>query len=146
MGACGGDERDADAAAPGIGIDIEGRELAVLGKVGLVRGSGGGEAENFVVGVAVAGGVGEAAGFGWADDVGVSGDDGVRVGRAGVGEVVFFGAVLRAELIEIAGGEDSAVAVLPGADVDARNGERVGRLSGAEEHGVSIAEKRGLRD
>ena len=36
MGAGGGDERDADAAAPGIGIDIEGCELAVMGKVGLL--------------------------------------------------------------------------------------------------------------
>src|SRR5580704_7872132 len=51
MGAGGGDERDANAAAPGIGIDIEGCELAVMGKVGLVRGGCGGEAENFVAGV-----------------------------------------------------------------------------------------------
>ncbi len=47
MGAGGGDERDADAAAPGIGIDIEGGELAVMGKVGLMRGRCGGEAEDF---------------------------------------------------------------------------------------------------
>lgn len=157
MGAGGGDERDSDAAAPGIGIDIEGCELAVMGKVGLLRGARGGEAENFFFGVAgdvaeatvglacgvaaVAGDDGEAAGFGWADDVGVSSDDGVGVGRIGVGEIVFLGAVLGAELIEIAGGEDSGVAVLPGANVDARDGERVGGLSGAEEHGASIAEK-----
>ena len=44
MGAGGGDERDADSAAPGIGIDIEGCELAVMGKVGLLRGACGGEA------------------------------------------------------------------------------------------------------
>src|ERR1700728_4939896 len=128
MGAGGGDERDSDAADPGIGIDVEGCELAVMGKVGLLRGARGGEAENFFVGVA--GDVAEAAGFGWADDVGVSGDDGVGVGRVGVGEIVFLGAVFGAELIEIAGGEDSGVTVLPGADVDARDGECVGWLGG----------------
>jgi len=182
MGACGGDERDADAAAPGIGIDIEGGELAVMGKVGLLRGTCGGEAENFVVGVG--GDVAEATGglacgvAAVADDVVeaieickcavgpdvkiaagtavefgvrvsrglVEGDDGVGVGRIGVGEIVFLGAVLGAELIEIAGGEDSGVAVLPGANVDARDGERVGRLGGTEEHGKSMAEKEGLRD
>jgi hypothetical protein len=32
--------------------------------------------------------------------------------------------------------------VLPGADVDARDGECVGGLGGAEEHGVSIAWER----
>ena len=176
MGACGGDECDADAAAPGIGIDIEGCELAVMGEVGLLRGARGGEAEDFfargsddvveaaggeVGGVrelvcrlgggvgGVAGDVGKiagfdwAAGFGWVDDVGVGGDDGVGMGRVGVGEIVFRGAVLGAQLIEIAGGEDSGVAVLPGADVDAGDGERVGGLSGAEEHGVSIAERQG---
>jgi hypothetical protein len=90
----------------------------------------------------VAGDVAEAAGFGLADVVGVGSDDGVGMGRVGVGEIVFLGAVLGAELIEIAGGEDSGVAVLPGADVDARDGERVGWLSGAEEHGVSIAWER----
>jgi hypothetical protein len=36
--------------------------------------------------------------------------------------------------------------VLPGADVDARDGERVGWLGGAEEHFKSMAERRGLRD
>jgi hypothetical protein len=121
MGAGCGDERHADAAAPGIGIDIESGELAVIEQVGLVRGSGGGEAEDVV------------------GEIGVGGDDGVGVGRIGVGEVVFFGAVLGAELIEIAGGEKSGVAVLPGADVDARDGESVGGLSGTKEHEASIA-------
>jgi hypothetical protein len=36
--------------------------------------------------------------------------------------------------------------VLPGADVDARDGERVGGLGGTEEHGVSIAERQGTRE
>ena len=100
-----------------MGIDIECGELAVVGKVGLVRWAGGGEAVK---------------------DVASGGDDGVGLGRVGVREIVFFGAVLWAEIVEIAGGEDSAVAVLPGADVDARDGESVRRLSGAEKHGASI--------
>jgi hypothetical protein len=115
-----------------------------MGKVGLVRGGCGGEAEDFFAGVV--GDVAEAAGFGWTADVGVSGDDGVGMGRVGVGEIVFLGAVLGAKLIEITGGEDSGVALLPGADVDARDGECVGGLSGAEEHAVSIAEKQGTRE
>ena len=126
MGAGCGDESDADAAAPGIGIDIEGGELAVVGKVGLVRGGGGGEAEDLVA------------------EIAVGGDDGVWAGRIGVGEIVFLGAVLGAELIEIAGGEESGIAVLPGADVDARDGESVGGLSGAEEHFKSMAERQWL--
>jgi hypothetical protein len=121
MSAGGRDERDADAEAPRMGIDIEGSELAVVGKVGLVGGSCSGEA---------------------VDDVTGEGDDGVGLEGIGVGEIVFFGAVLGAELIEIACGEDSCVAVLPGADVDARDGERVRRLSWTEEHFKSIAEGR----
>jgi hypothetical protein len=105
-----------------MGIDIEGGELAVFGKVGLVRGSGGGEA---------------------VDDVAGDGDDGVGVEGIGVGEIVFVGAVLGAEIVEIAGGKDSGVAVLPGADVYASDGESVGGLSRAEEHGASI--KAGIR-
>jgi hypothetical protein len=99
-------------------IDIESSELAVVGKVGLVRGGSGGET---------------------VDDVAGDGDDGVGLERIGVGEIVFIGAVLGAEIVEITGGEDSAVAVLPGADVDASDGESVGRLGGAEKHGASIA-------
>ena len=99
-------------------IDIEGGELAVTGKVGLVRGRCGGEA---------------------VDDVAGDGDDGVGLEGIGVGEIVFVGAVFRAECIEIAGGKDSGVALLPGADVDARDGESVGRLGGAEKHGASMA-------
>jgi hypothetical protein len=121
VGAGGRDERDADAAAPGIRINIEGGELAVVGKVGLLGGTRGGEAEDLVAGIAV------------------GGDDGVRVRIVGVREVVFLGAVLGAELIEIAGGEKSGIAMLPGADVNARDGESVGRLSGTEEHEASIA-------
>jgi hypothetical protein len=121
MGTGGGDERDADAAAPGIGINIQGGELAVVGKVRLLRGTRGGEAEDLVA------------------EIAVGGDDGVGVGRIGVGEIVFLGAVLRAQLIEIAGGEKSGIAVLPGADVNARDGECVGGLSGTEEHEASIA-------
>jgi hypothetical protein len=63
----------------------------------------------------------------------------VRVEGIGVGEIVFFGAVLGAELVEIVVGEKAAVAALPGADVDACDGECVGRLGGAEEHEGSIA-------
>ena len=101
-----------------MGIDIEGCELAVIGKVGLLRGSCGGEA---------------------VEDVAGGGDDGVGACRVGVGEVVLVGAVLGAELIEITGGEDSGVALLPGADVDARDGESVRGLGGTEKHGASIA-------
>ena len=118
MGAGGGDESNADAEAPGMRIDIEGSEFAVVGKVGLTRAGGGGEA---------------------VDDVAGGGDDGVRVEGIGVGEVVFVGAVLRAELVEIVVREKATVAALPGADVDASNGEGVGRLGGTEEHEASIA-------
>jgi len=118
VGAGGGDESDADTEAPGVRIDIESSELAVVGKVGFVRGTGGGEAVNDVAG---------------------GGDDGVGVERIGVGEIVFFGAVFGAKLVEIVVGEKTAVAVLPGADVDASDGESVGRLGWAEEHGASIA-------
>lgn len=118
VGASGRDQSDADTESPGVGIDIEGGELAVVGKVGLLRGACGGEA---------------------VDDVAGDSDDGVGVERIGVGEIVFVGAVFRAELIEVAGGEDSGVAVLPGADVDARDGESVSRLGGTEKHGASIA-------
>lgn len=122
MGASGGDESDADAESPGMRVDIEGCELAVVGQVGLVRGRCGGEA---------------------VDDVAGAGDDGVRLGRIGVGEIVFIGAVFGAESVEIAGGEDSGIALLPGADVDACDGESVGRLGRAEKHGASIARGRG---
>lgn len=100
-----------------MGIDIEGSELAVAGKVGLVRGSGGGEAMHDVAG---------------------DGDDSVRVGGVGVSEIVFFGAVFGVELVEIVVRENAAVAALPGADVDARDGECVGRLGGAEKHFKSM--------
>lgn len=125
VGAGGGDECDADAESPGMGIDIEGSELAVVGQVGLVRGSGGGEA---------------------VDDVAGDGDDGVRVERIGVGEIVFGGAILGKELIEIVVGEKAAIAALPGADVDASDGECVGGLSGAEEHGASMARETAVSD
>ena len=118
VGAGGRDESHTDAEAPGMGIDIEGGELAVVGKVGLVRGSGGGEA---------------------VDDVAGDGDDGVRMERIGVGEIVFAGAIFRAELVEIVVGEKAAVAALPGADVDARDGESVGWLGGSKEHFKSMA-------
>jgi len=101
-----------------MGIDIEGGELAVAGKVGFVRGSSGGEA---------------------VDDVAGGGDDGVGLEGIGVREIVFVGAVFGAEIVEIAGGEDSGVALLPGADVNARDGESVRGLGGAEKHGASIA-------
>ena len=117
MGAGCGDESDADAEAPGIGIDIEGGELAVVGKVGLVRGRVVAKPWRMLP-----------------DD----GDDGVGLEGIRVGEIVFFSAVLGAELIEIAGGEKSAIAVLPGADVDARDGESVGGLGGAEEHFLRV--------
>ena len=123
VGACCRDQGDADAEAPGVWIDIEGGELAVVGKVGFMRRCGGGEA---------------------VDDVAGGGDDGVGLEGIGVGEIVFVGAVLGAEIVEIAGGEDSAVAVLPGADVDARDGESVGGLGGAEKHGASIARQRAV--
>jgi hypothetical protein len=122
VGAGGRDQSDADAESPGVGIDIEGGELAVVGKVGLVRRAGGGEA---------------------VEDVAGGGDDGVGLEGVGVGEIVLVGAVLGAEIVEIAGGKDSGVAVLPGADVDARDGESIGGLSGTEEHGASI--KAGIR-
>jgi len=117
VGAGGRDESDADAEAPGIGIDIESGELAVVGEIGLVRGTRGGEA---------------------VDDVAGGGDDRVGLERIGVGEIVFFGAVFGAELVEIVVGEKAAVALLPGADVDARDGESVGRLGGAEEHFLRV--------
>jgi hypothetical protein len=60
----------------------------------------------------------------------------------GVGEVVFFGAILGAELVEIVVGEKAAVAVLPGADVNASDGESVGRLGGAEEHFLRVWHER----
>jgi hypothetical protein len=66
-----------------MGIDIEGGELAVVGKVGFLRGTRRGEA---------------------VDDVAGDSDDGVGVGGIGVRKIVFVGAVLGAELIEIAGG------------------------------------------
>jgi hypothetical protein len=97
----------------------------VVGKVGLVRGSGGGEA---------------------VDDVAGGGDDGVGVEGIGVGEIVFFGAVLGAELVEIVVGEKAAVAALPGADVDASDGESVGRLGGTEKHGASMARETVVSD
>lgn len=122
MGAGGRDQGNADAEAPGMGIDVEGCELAVVWKVGPLRGTCGGEA---------------------VDDVAGDGDDGVGVFGIGVGEIVFVGAVFGADLIEIACGEDSGVAVLPGADVDARDGESVGGHGGTEEHGASI--KAGIR-
>ena len=59
VGTGGGDQCDAEAEAPRIGIDIEGGELAVVGKIGLLRGARGGEAP---------------------DDVAIGGDDGVGVG------------------------------------------------------------------
>ena len=121
MGAGGRDQSDADAEAPGMGVDIEGGELAVVGQVGLVRGTGGGEA---------------------VDDVAGDGDDGVGAERIGVGEIVFFGAVLGAELVEIVVGEKAAVAALPGADVDASDSECVGRLGGAEEHFLRVWHER----
>lgn len=103
-----------------MGIDIEGGELAVVGKVVLVRGGGSGKA---------------------VDDVAGDGDDGVGLGGVGVGEVVFLGAVFGTKVVEIAGREDSGIALLPGADVDARDGESVRRLGGAEKHGASIARR-----
>ncbi len=123
MVAGGCDESHADAEAPGMGIDIEGGELAVIGQVGLVRGSGGGEA---------------------VDDVAGGGDDGVGVERIGVGEIVFFGAIFRAELVEIVVGEKAAIAALPGANVDASDGESVGGLGGAEKHGASMPRETGV--
>jgi hypothetical protein len=121
VGAGGRDESDANAEAPGMGIDIEGGELTVVGEVGLVRGAGGGEA---------------------VDDVAGGGDDGVGAEWIGVGEIVFFGAILGAELVEIVVGEKAAVAVLPGADVNASDGESVGRLGGAEEHFLRVWHER----
>lgn len=120
VGAGGGDQSDADAEAPGVGIDVEGGELAVVGEVGLLRGTRGGEA---------------------VDDVAGDCDDGVGLEGIGVGKIVFVGAVLGAEIVEIAGGKDSSVAVLPCADVYASDGESVGGLGRAEEHSMSIAEE-----
>jgi len=125
VGAGGGDESDADTEAPGMRIDIESSELAVVGQVGFVRGTGGGEA---------------------VDDVAGDGDDGVGMKRIGVGEIVFFGAVFGAKLVEIVVREKAAVAVLPGADVDASDGESVGRLGWAEEHGASMARETVVSD
>jgi hypothetical protein len=104
-----------------MGIDIEGGELAVVGQVGLVRGTGGGEA---------------------VDDVAGGGDDGVGAEWTGVGEIVFFGAVLGAELVEIVVWEKAAIALLPGADVDASDGESVGRLGRTEKHFLRVWHER----
>jgi hypothetical protein len=125
VGAGGGYESDADTEAPGMGIDIECGQLAVVGQVGFVRGTGGGEA---------------------VDDVAGGGDDGVGVEGIGVGKIVFLGAVFGAELVEIVVGEKAAVAVLPCADVDASDGESVGRLGWAEEHGASMARETVVSD
>lgn len=108
----GGDKGDADAAAPVIGIDIKSAQLGVVGKVGIERGERGGEADDAAAGLVRR--------F-------LDGDDGAGLDGICVREIVMRRAVFGAEAIEVVVGKDSAIAVLPCADVNARDGESICR-------------------
>lgn len=107
-------QRDADAASPVVGFDVESVEFAEAGDVGIASWSRSGEAM---------------------DHASVGRHDGVGMKRVRVAERIFGGAIFRAKLIEVVIGHEVAVGGLPGAHMDARDCHGIGRLGGAKQHG-----------
>lgn len=63
----------------------------------------------------------------------------MRRTRVGVREIVALGAIFGLKLIEIVVGQQGTIGLLPGANMNARNGEGVGGFSRAKLHEQSIA-------
>jgi len=113
MGAGCGDQREAEALVPVVGVDIERGEFSVAEKIRITRRHSGSES---------------------VDRRSRQGDNRVRLERVDVSKVISLCAIFGAKLREVVVRHEATVCGLPGADVQTRDRESIGGLGGAKEH------------